>query len=113
MKKIMALVLAALMLLGCCSFAAAEELPEGYPAIIDGLDFGGKTVYIYDWWSNDDVDHSTRVADPDEDTVLLYEYRDWLEATYNVKIVNTAWDKGGWQESPQELANMANAGQAD
>ena len=46
MKKIMALVLAALMLLGCCSFAAAEELPEGYPEIIEGLDFGGQTVTL-------------------------------------------------------------------
>ena len=48
MKKIMALVLAAMMLFGMCSFAAAEELPEGYPAIIEGLDFGGATIYIYD-----------------------------------------------------------------
>ena len=113
MKKIMALVLAALMLLGCCSFAAAEELPEGYPEIIEGLDFGGQTVYIYDWWTSDDAEHSTRVADPDDDTQLLYDYRDWLEETYNVTIVNCAWDKGGWQESPQELANMANDGHAD
>ena len=113
MKKIMALVLAAMLLLGCCSFAAAEELPEGYPEVIEGLDFGGQTVYIYDWWSSDDAEHSTRKADPDEEEQLLYDYRDWLEATYNVKIVNCAWDKGGWQESPQELANMANDGHAD
>ena len=113
MKKIMALVLAALMLLGCCSFAAADDLPEGYPEIIEGLDMGGQTVYIYDWWSSDDEEHSTRVEDPDDDTQALYDYRDWLESTYNVKIVNCAWDKGGWQESPQELANMANDGHAD
>ena len=113
MKKIIALVMAAIMLLVCYSFAAAEETPEGYPEVIEGLDFGGQTVYIYDWWTQDDVDHSTRVADPDEDTQKLYDYRDWLEATYNVKIVNCAWDKGGWQESPQELANMANDGHAD
>ena len=50
MKKIMALVLAALMLLGCCSFAAAEEVPAEYPEIIEGLDFGGATVYINDWY---------------------------------------------------------------
>ena len=113
MKKIMALVLAALMLLGCCSFAAAEDVPEGYPAKIEGLDLGGQTVYIYDWWSNDDAEHSTRKEDPDEETQLLYDYRDWLEETYNVKIVNTAWEKGGWAESPQELANMVNDGHAD
>ena len=113
MKKIMALVLAALMLLGCCSFAVAEDVPEGYPAKIEGLDLGGRTVYIYDWWSNDDVDHSSRKADPDEEEQLLYAYRDWLESTYNCKIVNCAWDKGGWAESPQELANMVNDGHAD
>ena len=113
MKKIISLVLAAMLLLGCCSFAAAEELPEGYPEKIEGLDFGGQTVYIYDWWSSDDAEHSTRKADPDEEEQLLYDYRDWLEATYNVKIVNCAWDKGGWQESPQELANMVNDGHAD
>ena len=84
MKKIIALVMAAIMLLVCYSFAAAEETPEGYPEVIEGLDFGGQTVYIYDWWTQDDVDHSTRVADPDEDTQKLYDYRDWLEATYNV-----------------------------
>ena len=67
MKKIMALVLAALMLLGCCSFAVAEDVPEGYPAKIEGLDLGGQTVYIYDWWSNDDEAHSSRKADPDEE----------------------------------------------
>ena len=103
MKIIMALVLAALMLLGCCSFAVAEDVPEGYPAKIEGLDMGGQTVYIYDWWSNDDAEHSTRKADPDEETQLLYDYRDWLEATCNVKIVEKNWK--GWQENPQELAN--------
>ena len=104
MKKIMALVLAALMLLGCCSFAAAEEVPEGYPEIIEGLDFGGRTVYIYDWWSNDDEAHSARTAEPDEETQLLYDYRDWLEKTYNVKIVETALSD--WAGNPTELANM-------
>ena len=49
MKKIMALVLAAMLLLGCCSFAAAEDIPAEYPEIIEGLDFGGRTVYNNDW----------------------------------------------------------------
>ena len=113
MKKIIALVLAAILALACFSFAAAEGAPEGYPEIIEGLDFGGQTVYIYDWWTQDDAEHSTRDPEPDEETQLLYDYRDWLEATYNVTIVNCAWDKGGWQESPQELANMVNDGHAD
>ena len=39
MKKIMALVLAAMMLLVCCS--ALAEAPEGYPEINEGTDLLG------------------------------------------------------------------------
>ena len=101
MKKIMALVLAAMMLLGICS--ALAEAPEGYPEVPAGLDFNGQTVWLYDWWSGGDEEHSDRTADPDDETQLLYDYRDWLEATCNVKIVEKNWK--GWQENPQELAN--------
>ena len=102
MKKILALVLAAMMLLGMCS--AMAEAPEGYPEVIEGLDFGGRTVYIYDWWGNDDAEHSTRQAEPDAETQALYDYRDWLEATYNVKIVETALSD--WAGNPAELTNI-------
>ena len=103
MKKIMALVLAAIMVLGLCS-AFAAEVPEGYPEVIEGLDFGGQTIWIYDWWSSDDENHSARAAEPDEETQLLYDYRDWLEATYNCKIVEAALSD--WAGNPAELANM-------
>ena len=96
MKKIIALVLAAMMLLACCS--ALAEAPEGYPEIIEGLDFGGADVYIYDWWSGD-----TRVDDPDEETQLRYDYIDWLQETYNCTIHETALSD--WEGNPQELAN--------
>ena len=99
MKKIMALVLAALMLLGCCSFAAAEDVPEGYPEIIEGLDFGGAEVYIYDWYST-----GTRKDDPTEEEQLTYDYRDWLEATYNCKIIETALSD--WNNQAAELQNF-------
>ena len=97
MKKIMALVLAAMMLLGCCS-VLAEDVPEGYPAIIEGLDFGGADVYIYDWWSDD-----TRSNDPSEDQQLQYDYQDWLMETYNVKVHQLALSD--WAGNPTELAN--------
>ncbi|MBR3106265.1 MAG: hypothetical protein IKH30_03655 [Clostridia bacterium] len=103
MKKIIALVMAALMLLVSCSFSLAE-VPEGYPEIIEGLDFGGQTIWIYDWWSSDDENHSARTAEPDEDTQKRYDYIDWLEATYNCKIVETALSD--WAGNPSELANM-------
>ena len=47
MKKLIALVLAAALLLSCC--AALAEAPEGYPEKIEGLDFGGKDVYFLDY----------------------------------------------------------------
>ncbi|MBR6954752.1 MAG: hypothetical protein IKH77_06925 [Clostridia bacterium] len=99
MKKILALLLAAMMLMGCCSVFAEGEVPEGYPAIIEGLDFGGADVYIYDWWSDD-----TRVNDPSEDQQLQYDYQDWIMKTYNVKVHVTALSD--WAGNPTELANM-------
>ena len=87
---------------------AAEEaakVPEGYPAIIEGLDFGGATVYFYDWWSNDDEEHSTRVADPSDDEKATYAYRDWLEKTYNVKLVQKNLT-GAYDTMTTELAEM-------
>ncbi|MGN0752835.1 MAG: ABC transporter substrate-binding protein [Aristaeellaceae bacterium] len=80
MKKLVALVLAAMML--CASFAFAEA-PEGYPEVVPGIDFGGATVTIYDYWSG----NGDRVDDPTDEQQAQYDYRDWLEATYNVKIV--------------------------
>ncbi len=99
MKKIMALVLAAMLLLGCCSFAAAEEAPEGYPAIIEGLDFNGQDVYIYDWYST-----GTRDENPTEEQQLTYDYWDWLEETYNVNIIETALSD--WNNQAAELQNF-------
>ena len=82
MKKILALVLTAAMLLAC--FGALAEAPEGYPEIKEGIDFGGKDVYIYDYWSGSDW--STQTTDLSEEQQLQYDYRTWLQDTYNVKI---------------------------
>lgn len=97
MKKIMAVLLAAMLMLACAS--ALAEAPEGYPEVIEGLDFGGETVYIYDWWSSGE-----RVDDPTDEQQAQYDYWDWLEATYNVDLVEIALSD--WAGNPQELANM-------
>ena len=78
MKKLVALLLAVMML----SAMALAEAPEGYPAVVEGIDFGGATVTIYDYWSGE----GARVADPTEEQQAQYDYRDWLMETYNVKI---------------------------
>ena len=99
MKKIMALVLAAMMLLGCCSIAAAEDIPAEYPEVIEGLDFGGATVYINDWYSSGE-----RAEEPTEEQQAQYDYWDWLEATYNVKLVEIRL--GDWDGMVAELQNI-------
>ena len=101
MKKLVALVLAAMMLLACMPVLA--EAPEGYPAIVEGVDFGGAEVFVYDYWTADD----SRKDDPNEEEQAQYDYRDWLMETYNVKIRQI--QKGDWTTNVQELTNFCTA----
>lgn len=100
MKKLVALVLAAMML---CASVAFAEAPEGYPAVKEGIDFGGKTVTIYDYWTGS----AERVAEPTEEQQAQYDYRDWLEATYNVKIVQI--QGGDWGTCAEHMINFVSA----
>lgn len=105
MKKLVALMLAVMF---CLSIVAAEapaapEVPEGYPAIVPGIDYGGATVTIYDYWSS----AGNRVAEPTEEQQLQYDYRDWLEATYNVKIRQI--QGGDWGTCAEEMVNFNSA----
>ncbi len=99
MKKLVTLVLAIMML---CSVAMAEA-PEGYPAVVEGIDFGGATVTIYDYWSAD----GARVAEPNEEQQAQYDYRDWLMETYNVKIEQK--QGGDWGSCAEEMINFTSA----
>ena len=104
MKKLVALLMAVLMLLA--SVAALAEAPEGYPEVVPGIDFGGQTIYIYDYWSAS----SERAAEPTEEQQAQYDYRDWIEATYNCHVVQIA--KGDWGSNATELVNFVAAGDA-
>ncbi len=99
MKKIIALVLAAMLLFGCCS--ALAEAPEGYPEIKEGIDFGGIDVYIYDYYTNQDWKEKEPTNDEEQAT---YDYRLWLEETYNVKLHSIA--RGDWSSCAQEMINF-------
>lgn len=101
MKKLVALLLAVMML--SVSVAALAEAPEGYPAVIEGLDFGGKTVTFYDYWSGD----GARVAEPNEQQQAQYDYRDWVNATYNVTIEQK--QGGDWATCAEEFINFTSA----
>ncbi len=88
MKKrmmLLAMLLAVVLCLPVLAAAVTSTVPEGYPAIIEGLDFGGATVYIYDWYSS-----GQRVEDPTENLQRQYDYWDWLEETYHVHVIQTA-----------------------
>lgn len=99
MKKLVALLLAVMML----SAMALAEAPEGYPEIVEGIDFGGATVTIYDYWSGD----GARVAEPTEEQQAQYDYRDWLMETYNVVIEQK--QGGDWGTCAEEMINFVSA----
>ena len=99
MKKLVALLLAVMML----SAMALAEAPEGYPAVVEGIDFGGATVTIYDYWSGD----GARAAEPTEEQQAQYDYRDWLMETYNVVIEQK--QGGDWNTCAEEMINFVSA----
>ena len=101
MKKLFALLLAAMML--CVSVAALAEAPEGYPEVVEGIDFGGAKIYIYDYWTAS----SARKEEPTEEEQAQYDYRDWIMATYNCEIEQIA--KGDWGSNSTELVNFVGA----
>ena len=95
-------------------------IENGYPVNggpetpVVGQDFGGQTVYVYDWWSRDDENHSYRRADADETTQKQYAYQDQVEAANNVKVVTTSlYEEDGWAKNPERVAEMANSGETD
>ena len=102
MKKLVSLLLAAMMLLA--SVAALAEAPEGYPAIVEEMiQADPLTITIYDYWSGD----GARVAEPSEEQQAQYDYRDWIEATYNVKIEQK--QGGDWGTCAEEMINFVSA----
>ena len=108
MKKIMALVLAAMMLLACCS--ALAEAPEGYPEVKEGIDFGGKDVYIYNYW--DSADWTERLSgDLTDEQQAQVDYRHWLEETYNVKLHEI--QRGDWGTCAEEMTNFVSTPEDD
>ncbi len=101
MKKLVALLMAIMMLLACTPVLA--EAPEGYPEIKEGIDFGGAEVTIYDYWTASDE----RKAEPNEEEQAQYDYRDWLMETYNVKIRQI--QGGDWNTCAEEMINFTSA----
>ena len=108
MKKLLSLVLAAMMLLACVP-AMAEEVPEGYPEIqIDPAtgapyDLGGMEIWVYDYWSASDGARPEATNTQTQDT---YDYQDWLMETYNFTLKQAG--ASDWGGNPEALLNFCN-----
>ena len=86
MKKLISLILV-LSLMACILPAAVAEAPDGYPEVVEGIDFGGKTLYISPFYEQMDINPAKRDENPDEDQQATYDYEDWIMKTYNVNVV--------------------------
>lgn len=104
MKKLVSLLLV-LMLAACIVPSFAEE--DEYPEVVEGIDFGGATLYINPYWKD-----PGRVENPDEDVQKQYDFRDWIMETYNVNVVYE--QMGDWGESQiEEIRKVLEAKDAD
>jgi len=102
MKKLVALLLAALMLFA--NIAALAEAPEGYPEVVsEMIQAEPITLTIYDYWSGT----GERVAEPTEEQQAQYDYRDWIKDTYNVEIKQV--QGGDWNTCAEEMINFTSA----
>ena len=88
MKKIICLLLCLILSVMMIPGAAAESADAEYPAVRinpatgKAWDLGGKTVYLYDWWSGawDDPDWERN-----NEQQATYDYRKWIEKPITAK----------------------------
>ena len=100
-------ILMALML--PCISAFAATTPKGYPEVKQGIDMGGKTLYIYDYWSSGGDWRNWEPAT--EEDKAQYDYMSWLENTYNVHFQQTA--RGDWGTCAEEMTEFTAKGGED
>jgi len=100
MKKLVSLLLVVMMV--SCMASALAEAPEGYPAVVDGIDFGGAKIWIADYWSA--TSSSEHKAEPNEEEQAQYDYRDWINKTYNADVYQL--QDGDWGTCAEQLINF-------
>lgn len=89
--------------------APVEEVSK-YTVLKDAdgnvYDLGGIEVYIRDWWSSDEREEAK--TDYEE---ALYDYRDWIQETYNFKVHTVSM--GDWGSCAQDFVDYVTAGGDD
>ena len=95
MRKLFAILLAAAMLITC-----SGVLADQYPVAVPGIDFGGASVTIYDYWSGE----GGRKQNPTEEEIKQYAYQDWINATYNVDLSQR--QGGDWGSNDSEMSKF-------
>lgn len=76
------------------------------PATGEAYDLGGFSVTIRDWWSKDERDEAK--TDYEE---ALYDYRDWIQETYNFEVHTVTM--GDWGSGAQDFVDYVSAGGDD
>jgi ABC-type glycerol-3-phosphate transport system substrate-binding protein len=112
MKKLVALILAAIMVM-CWLPSLAEDVDNPYAeygveilkdANGNKIDLGGMEVIICEHWSHDWHEDEPATASAE----ATKEWREWLEETYNFKIITRA--DTTWSACPDDFNNIATAG---
>lgn len=113
MKRYLALFLSLVMILCALPMAFAEDIDNPYEEYgveiqrdADGnvIDLGGMEIIVCDWWTSDwhDVEPTSAASE------ATYDYRTWLEETYNFTIVQR--NDTTWGDSPSDFTNLATTG---
>ena len=111
MKKLVALLLAAIMVMCWLPSLAEDENPYaeyGVEILTDAdgnkIDLGGMEIIVCEHWSHDWHDDEPDTASAE----ATKEWREWLEETYNFKIITRA--DTTWSACPDDFNNIATTG---
>lgn len=87
--------------------AAEEEEDEAWKPLTDAngnvYDLGGMEIQVVDWWSTGEETEPTNAYEE-----ARKEYRDWIQDTYNFKIVEKAGE-ADWGGVPEQFVTYASA----
>jgi len=72
------------------------------PATKKVYDFKGMSIVLGDWWTDPDAAPASKMQEDQKN------FRDWIQSTYNVKIVQK--QVAGWSSNPQFVSNYCMTG---